>query len=237
MDSKELIGIIMQIRKQTITREVVRMLGMVKCGSLVRGIRGEILADDTRSRSWAGEWLGRQDMQIRAPEPVEDARSILNESYCCQMVRGRWRGISMGLSCFNLEFGEVMVFASRCRRVVCLTGHHVLRRQDGKLMHVTVGPCFNAVGDAAPPLFVTPLLQKYRDEFNVLHVCRCFLTSARRGWVTKSIFGEFFCTVLDEYGKRLNREGNPAILLMENAPTRSCGPALQTFLQLAKCAW
>jgi hypothetical protein len=54
-------------------------------------------------------------------------------------------------------------------------------------MHVTVAPCINALGEAAPPLIVIPLLKSCKDEFRALHGRRCFMATAKRGWITNAI--------------------------------------------------
>jgi hypothetical protein len=94
------------------------------------------------------------------------------------------------------DMDEMVVFVSRNRRIVCLTDHRVLRMQDPELMDITVAPCISPLGHAAPPLIVIALLKSCMREFQALHKGRCFVSTAKRGWVTKAIFAEWaelFC--------------------------------------------
>jgi hypothetical protein len=94
------------------------------------------------------------------------------------------------------DVDEVMVLTGRNGRIVCLTDHRVLRIHDAKLMHITVAPCLGALGHDAPPLIMIPLLKSCMREVQALHNGRCFISTAKRGWVTKAVFAEWaelFC--------------------------------------------
>ena len=91
------------------------MLDLLTSESLARDINEEIVADDTRSRSCLKKWLRNLDTQIRALEPIEDARY----RYATRAAVVRWFATMQRV--FDWihigNFGEAMVFASRCIRV------------------------------------------------------------------------------------------------------------------------
>jgi hypothetical protein len=69
-------------------------------------------------------------------------------------------------------------------------------------------------------------------RFQALHKGRCFIATAKRGWVTNVIFAEWaelFCEWLERHRIDMGLQGKPAILVLDNAPTRACARALETF--------
>jgi hypothetical protein len=70
---------ILQMRRESIAPallNMIRLLCYVDIAMEIRGeameIRGEATVDTARSISWLKQWL--QNVQMRAPEPIESAR-------------------------------------------------------------------------------------------------------------------------------------------------------------------
>jgi hypothetical protein len=76
--------------------------------------------------------------------------------------------------------------------------------RDENLTQITVAPCIDALGIAAPQpqpqprlvvimiviVMVVPLLKSYQKQFVALHKGRCFISNGKRRWVPKAMFGE-----------------------------------------------
>ena len=78
-------------------------------------------------------------------------------------------------------------------------------------MHIIVPPCINCKGKAWPPPTM-PLLKSCQEEFESLHMDRCFIRIASRWWVTRVIFTEWaqlFCEWLEPRRADLGLLGKP----------------------------
>jgi hypothetical protein len=89
---------------------------------------------------------------------------------------------------------------------------------------VTLGACFNCRGDAPPPLLVPARPQCALEELASLHERSLWLSVNRSGWVDRVIFRQWcqwFASWMAEIMAlwRLGPE-DPAILVLDNAPTR-----------------
>jgi hypothetical protein len=120
------------------------------------------------STAWLKQWQQKHDLLVR--EPIKSARW----RYGTRAVVVRWSERMKGIlqwahPAFIFDMDEVMVFASRNRRIMCLTDHPVPRIQDPKHMQITVALCISALGHAAPPLIVIPLLKSCMRAFRALH--------------------------------------------------------------------
>jgi hypothetical protein len=89
-----------------------------------------------------------------------------------------------------------------------------------------VTSCLSSLGHAAPPLIVAPPSKGSGQELSAGPRGRFFISTAERRWVTRATIcgvGGLFCEWLQPRRVDLGPQTKPAILVMDNIPTRLRG--------------
>jgi hypothetical protein len=193
--------------------------------------------DTERGRDWARGWLRGQGMNLKRAEALEAERW----KFATKGTIRRWFDEMSGLFSSILPWmvwnmDEVMVAASRDGMVVVTPNQLLFTEKPRRTPHVTVAPCFNNRGDAPPPLLVFPGPVCAMRELEALQARSLWITISSKGWVDRKVFRQW-CQWFAEWIAQKRAEWGlpsetPALLVMDNAPTRADLAGLQMLSEM-----
>ena len=222
----------MDIHKEGLkhTEDWLRLLHHPELATVVRS---ETEDPEGMSPTWVARMVEKCQVVLRACEDLEEDRAKWGKTGVIKQWFGHYQAILQGVRpCLLLNADEVGVAIRDRTKLICLPGSRLFRLRGKKLPHFTVFPLFNKFGEGPAPFIVIPELLSAQARFRTIHRRKVYIAQSRSGWVTQHVFqewAEWVCDWLEKYRKDRGLLGQQAVLILDNAPTRSSRQAMQLF--------
>ena len=231
MPREELAEWLLKRRRERFTAELQAVLSIMVSPSVATKEFAVLEQDEDRCRTWANKWLTQQGLNLKRARALEAVRWHAATRGTIRRWFAELQALFGGVrSEMVWNFDELMAAASRTGKAVVTGEAQLFSPQCKKTPHVTLGACFNCRGDAPPMLLVMKGPECALAELASLED-RLWLAVNSSGWVDRTVFRRW-CERFAEWVAQIRvvwklDPAEPAILVLDNAPTRGDLAALR----------